>query len=115
LRSENQDFIEEREIYMDKIVVDFGNIIEEMKNKQIKLCLLHKRTGWFIIDNHDRLYHIETYYDGGYLDKFIIEKLHIEFNLVPISVMGNIEEWEKDIWNVEEVKKFIERQHLNNK
>lgn len=100
---------------MDKIVVDFGNIIEEMKNKQIKLCLLHKRTGWFIIDNQDRLYQIEIYYDGEYLDKFIIEKLHIEFNLVPISVMGNIEEWEKDIWDVEEVKKFIERQRLNNK
>lgn len=100
---------------MDKIVVDFGNIIEEMKNKQIRLCLLHNRSGWFITDNQDRLYQIETYYDGGFLDKFIIEKLHSEFNLVPISVMGNIGKWEKDIWDVEEVKKFIERQHLNNK
>ena len=56
------------------------------------------------------MYHIEKYYDGGYLDKFIIEKLHIEFDLVPISVMGNIEEWEKDIWNVKEVERFIKRQ-----
>ena len=90
---------------MDKIVVDFGNIIEEMKNKKIKLCRLYERTSWFIIDNQDRMYHIETYYDGGYLDKFIIEKLHI-----PVPVMGNIEEWEKDIWDAKDVKKFIERQ-----
>lgn len=95
---------------MDKIVVDFGNIIEEMKNKKIKLCRLYERTSWFIIDNQDRMYQIETYYDGGYLDKFIIEKLHIEFNLVPVSAMGNIEELEKDIWDAKEVKKFIERQ-----
>lgn len=110
IRQRNNGFIGEREGNMDKIVVDFGNIIEEMKNKKIKLCRLYERTSWFIIDNQDRMYQIETYYDGGYLDKFIIEKLHIEFNLVPVSVMGNIEELEKDIWDAKEVKKFIERQ-----
>ena len=97
---------------MEKIVVDFGNIIEEMKNKQIKLCLLHNRVGWFIIDNQNKLYQIETYYCGGFLDKYIIEKLHIEFNLVPKSSSDSIEEWEKDVWSVEDVEKFIERQHL---
>lgn len=95
---------------MDKIVVDFGNIIEEMKNKQIKLCRLYGSTSWFIIDNQDQMYQNETYYDGGYLDKFIIKKLHIEFDLVLISVMGNIEEWEKDIWDVKDVERFIKRQ-----
>ncbi len=100
----------EREGNMDKIVIDFGNIIEEMKNKQIKLCHIYERTGWFIIDNQDQMYQIETYYNGGYLDKFIIEKLHIEFNLIPAYVMENIEEWRKEIWDVEEVEKFIKRQ-----
>lgn len=97
---------------MGKIIIDFGNIIEEMKNKQIKLCLLHNRIGWFIIDNQDRLYQIETYYGGSFLDKYIIEKLHIEFNLVPKSLSDSIEEWGKDIWSVEDVEKFIERQRL---
>lgn len=100
---------------MQKIVIDFGNIIEEMKNKQIKLCLLHERTSWFIIDDQNRIYQNEIYYDGGFLDKFIIEKLHIEFNLVPIYVSGNIKEWEKDIWDVDEVRKFIKRQHLRDR
>lgn len=97
---------------MGKIIVDFGNIIEEMKNKKIKLCLLHNRVGWFIIDNQNRLYQIETYYCGGFLDKYIIEKPHIEFNLVSKTSSDSVEEWEKDIWNVEDVEKFIERQHL---
>lgn len=100
---------------MDKILIDFGNIIQEMKSNQVKLCLLYNRTSWFIIDKRDRLYQIETYYDGGFLDKFIIEKLHIEFNLVPTSISNSIEEWEKEIWDIDEVKKFIERQHLRNK
>lgn len=39
----NNGFIGEREGNMDKIVVDFGNIIEEMKNKKIKLCRLYER------------------------------------------------------------------------
>lgn len=97
---------------MKKIVVDFGNLIEEMKNKQIKLCLLHNHIGWFVIDKQNRLYQIETYYCGGFLDKYIIEKLHVEFNIVPKSVNDNVEEWEMDVWSVEDVEKFIERQHL---
>ncbi len=95
---------------MNKIIIDFGNIIEELKNKQVKLCLLHNRTGWFIIDKQDKLYQNEIYYDGGFLDKFIKEKLRIEFNLVPISVSTNIGEWEKHIWEIEEVDEFIKRQ-----
>lgn len=97
------------------IIIDFGNLIEEMKNMQVKLCLIHNRPEWFVIDNQNQLYQIETYYCGGYLDKYIREKLHIEFNLVPMCVCENIEEWEKDIWGIDEVKKFIDRQHLNDK
>lgn len=100
---------------MEKILIDFGNIIQEMKNKQVKLCLLYERLSWFILDKQNRLYQIETYYDGGFLDKFIIEKLHIEFNLVSISTSDRIEEWEKEIWDIDKVKKFIERQHLMSK
>ena len=98
---------------MDKIIVDFGNIVEEIKRKKIKLCLLNNRIGWFVIDDQNRLYQIETYYCGGFLDKYIIEKIKIKFNIVPISVSNDIEEWEKDIWDLEDVERFIERQHLN--
>lgn len=93
---------------MEKIVIDFGNIIEEMKNKQVELRLFHN--GWFIIDNQKQFYQIDTYYRGGYLDKYIKEKLCIKFNLVPMCVSENIEEWEKEIWDVKKVEDFIKRQ-----
>lgn len=93
---------------MEKIVIDFGNIIEEMKNKQVELCLFHNQ--WFIIDNQKQFYQIDTYYHGGYLDKYIKERLCIKFNLVPMCVNENIEEWEKEIWDVKKVEDFIKRQ-----
>lgn len=96
---------------MKKIIVDFGDLVEEMKEKQIKLCLLlRKGTGWFVIDNQNRFYQIESYYHGGYLDKYIINKTKIEFNLIPTSISDKIEDWERKIWDVEKVKAFINRQ-----
>ena len=95
---------------MDKIIVDFGNLVEEMKTKQIKLCLLHNRVGWFVIDNENRLYKIETYYCGGFLDKYIKEKIKIKFDLVPMPLSNNIENWEKEVWDAGQVENFIDSQ-----
>lgn len=95
---------------MGKIMIDFGNVVEEMKNKKVKLCLLHKRVGWFLIDSQNRFYQIESYYCGGYLDRYIKEKIKIEFNIVPISSSITIEYWEIEIWDVQKVEDFIKRQ-----
>ena len=51
---------------MDKIIIDFGNIVEEMKRKQVRLCLSHNKIGWFLLDSEDKLYQIEPYYYGGF-------------------------------------------------
>ncbi len=96
---------------LEKIIIDFGNIVEEMERKQIRLCLLHE-TDWFIIDSQNQFYQIETYYRGGYLDRYITRKIKIEFNIISTSVSDSIEDWEKEVWDVEVMKKFIERQHL---
>lgn len=95
---------------MDKIMIDFGDVVEEMKNKKVKLCLLHKRADWFLIDSQNQLYQIESYYCGGYLDRYIKEKIKIEFNIVPISSSNTIEDWEIEMWDVEKVEDFIKRQ-----
>lgn len=94
---------------MKNIIVDFENLIEEMKEKQINLLLLNGRNDWFIIDNKNQIYKIETYYCGGYLDKYIINKTKIDFDLLPISVSKNIEDQEMEIWGIEKVKDFIKK------
>ena len=50
-----------------------------------------------------------NYRVGSYLDKLIKDGVVVEFNLVDSK---NIEDWEKEIWSVKEVKEFIERQCL---
>lgn len=96
---------------MKNITIDFGNIIEEMKAKQIKLCWIHNVIGLFVIDSQNRLYQIETYHCGGFLDKYITEKRLITFTLVPESVSKDIS-GTKEIWDVTDVHKFMIRQKL---
>lgn len=89
----------------DKITINFGNIVEEMKNRQLKLCLLNNNRSWCVMDNNNCLYHIEQYYYGSYLDNLINKNITVEFNLTD----ANIEEWEMEVWDVEKVEDFIER------
>lgn len=90
---------------MNKIILNFGNIISEMENKNIELCLVKDRN-WFLKDSENRLYEIESEKYGSYLDKLIRDKEIVNFNLVDGRY---IEDWEKELWNVEKVKDFIQR------
>jgi hypothetical protein len=91
-----------------QITVDFGNIIQELENKKIKLCLI-KNKSWFIIDEQENLYWIETYWHGSYLDRLIKEGITVKFNLINAKY---INEWEKEIWDISEIEEFIKRQSL---
>lgn len=95
----------------NKIVLNFKNIISELENKELKLCFLKFR-GIFIEDNQRNLYQMETYWIGSYLDKLIKDGVIVDFNLVDATRSKNIEDWEKEIWGVLEVKDFIKRQCL---
>lgn len=94
---------------MNKVIIDFGNIVEEMKRKQINLCLLRNKT-WIIIDSQNRFYQMESYYNGGFLDKYIINKIKIEFNLIHKSVNDSVKMYEMEIWDDKKVEDFIKRQ-----
>lgn len=94
---------------MDKFVINFGNVVEEMKSKEIKLCLFHNNH-WGIIDKNNRLYTIEQYYNSTCLDKFIENQIRAEFILVGNLESINIESWRMEIWDTDEVEAFIERQ-----
>lgn len=92
---------------MENIIeVNFKNILSEMDSKQFKLCFLKGR-GLFIEDNQRNLYAMETYRVGSYLDNLISRGITVEFHQVENS--ENIGEWEKEVWNTQEVENFIER------
>lgn len=92
----------------NEIVIEFKNIISELESKKLKLCFLKDR-GIFVEDNQKNLYKMETYWHGSYLDKLIKDGTIVKFSLVDST---NIEDWEKEIWGVPEVKAFIKRQSL---
>lgn len=88
---------------MNTIVLNFGKILEEMEIKNIELCLIKNR-GWFVKDSTNNLYGIELEKSGSYLDKLIRDKEVVKFNIVDGS---NIEDWEKEFWDVSKTKDFI--------
>ena len=92
----------------NEIVIEFKNIISELESKKLKLCFLKDR-GIFVEDNQKNLYMMETYWHGSYLDRLIKDGTIVNFNLVDAT---NINDWEKEIWGVPEVKAFIKRQSL---
>lgn len=95
---------------MKNIIINFGNIVEELETRGLKLCFRKNKVGTFIIDNKNNMYNIETYRAGSYLDQLIKDEITVEFNYIDASLSKNIGDWEKEIWNVLEVKDFIKRQ-----
>jgi len=94
------------------ITVNFNNIISELETKGLKLCFRKNKVGTFIIDSQNNMYQMELYRQGSYLDKLIKEGVTVEFDYVEASLSKNIGEWEKEIWDVSEVKNFMKRQKL---
>ncbi len=90
----------------NELIVNFGKIIEEMKNKKIKLCFIKDRCCLFIEDSKRNLYQIELCRVGSYLDKLIRDGITVQFDYIG-ELQKNIAEWEKEIWNIPDVKRFI--------
>jgi hypothetical protein len=89
----------------NEIILNFRNVLQELENKNIKLCFI-KNKGIFVEDNQKNLYKMETYWHGSYLDRLIKDGTIVNFNLVDTA---NIEDWEKEIWGVSEVKAFMKK------
>ena len=91
----------------DKIVLDFGNIVSELETKNLKLLKVKDNNGLFVVDREGNLYGIESYYNGGYLDRFIGEKFVISFERME-QPTRNFEDWRKEFMDALWVKSFIE-------
>jgi hypothetical protein len=93
----------------NEIILNFKNIIQELENKNIKLCFL-KNKGMFVENTQKNLYKMETYWHGSYLNRLIKDDTIVKFSFVDAT---SIEDWEKEIWDVTEVKDFIKSQKIN--
>lgn len=95
---------------MNKIVVNFGDLTNELKSKGLRIFIRKTyNTSMFIQDNKDNVYQIENYWVGSYLDKLIKNKTVVEFYQVDYNI---VKEWEKDIYNSKDIESFIKRQKL---
>jgi len=98
---------------MKKIIIDFGDLVSELKNKELVLCNRKTSVGLFLLDTQSNLYIIEDYYLGSYLDKLIRNRKVVEFKQLETSLRENIEDWELENWNSDWIEGFIRRQHLD--
>lgn len=82
---------------MNKITINFGDLVNELKNKGLRIFIRKTyNTSMFIQDNQDNVYQIEDYFMGSYLDKMIKNKVCVEFIQVDKNI---IKDYEKDFLN----------------
>lgn len=91
----------------NKVVLNFGNIVHELEDKNLKLCFIKDRS-IFVTDAKGNMYQIESYWYGSYLDKLIKNGSVVEFNIVSVDMKY----WQIEIWGADDVNAFIERQSL---
>lgn len=83
------------------MVVDFGNILEEMKKKNFEICAIGNT---ICLLKENKVYQIENYYHGSYLDKFIKNSSIINFT----EVKNTKDIYIKWYMGIDEMKNFIE-------
>lgn len=97
---------------MNDIIINFGDVVVELKNKELVLCNRKTSVGLFLLDKQNNLYMIENYYLGSFLDELIRNKTVVEFKLVDASLRDNIGDWELEIQDGEWIENFIKRQSI---
>jgi hypothetical protein len=93
------------------IVLNFKNILSELKSQNLKLCFLKNR-GLFIEDNQGNLYQMEAYRYGSYLDNLIKNGIVVKFYQVENYLSNKIGDWEKEVWDISAVEGFMIRQSI---
>lgn len=95
-------------INQELVSIDFGDILSELETKNLKLCFVEGVHNWGLSleDNQKNLYLIETYYSHSWLDRLIINGAVVKFEC--FRPIPPVEEWEKQVWDVSRVKRYIE-------
>lgn len=100
------------------IVIDFKNIISELKNKDVHLCSVNSKIhnwGLCIEDNEKNLYQMERYYFHSYPSRLIENGDVVKFERVDASISKDVGEWERNVWEISDVENFLKRERLEQK
>lgn len=80
------------------ITLDFGNLENELKNKNLKLCFIKTNmNNIYVEDAKGILYQIELYRIGSYLDRLKEDKTKVIFEQIDKS---NIKEYQQSYYNM---------------
>ena len=98
---------------MKELFLNFGDIISELKNKGLKFVFIEGINGLFLVDIKGNFYIINNYYFGSYLDNLIKKGIKVPFNIIDNKEkIYNIKQYKKEVWEIIEVRNFMQRQNL---
>ena len=75
------------------MVLDFKNIVSDLKNKKVRLFI---RKGFIFAEDINNLYQMDNYLQGTCIDKLISNSMKVKFNIVDTTLSKNIKSWEKE-------------------
>lgn len=89
---------------MKEIIINFGEILQELNNKNLKMFFRKGKPGIFIQDCYGNEYQIEINYSGSYLDKLIENNITAKFEKINSKI---VKEYEKEVWSIKDIQDFI--------
>lgn len=101
---------------MKKISIDFGNIVKELQDKNLKMFVRKSCGGVIYIENNNGEFYganlvcVDGSYRHFYLDDVLEKKITVEFNKVEDS--SGLWEWDREYYDfnfLEEHIKFLEK------
>ncbi|NGU31083.1 hypothetical protein G6Z34_13410 [Clostridium perfringens] len=103
---------------MTKININFGNLIQELKDKNLKMFVRKTKGGVIYIENNigeiygAGLVCINGVYHCLYLDELLEKKLTVEFEKVEDT--SGLWKWDREYWDVDYLNNFIKTQERIN-
>lgn len=103
---------------MEKININFGNLIQELKDKNLKIFVRKTKGGVIYIENNigeiygAGLVCIDGVYHCLYLDELLEKKLTVEFEKVEDT--SGLWKWDREYWDVDYLNNFIKTQERIN-
>lgn len=103
---------------MEKININFGNIINELKDRNLKMFVRKTGGGVIYVENNNgeiygaSLVCIDGIYHCVYLDKLLEKKLTVEFE--QIKDISGLWEWDRKYWDIDYLEDIIKHQEKIN-
>lgn len=93
-----------------ELIINFGNLVNEMMTKNFVFCFI-ANTHNICIEHEGYIYAMETRVDlKSYLDFLISNNKEVRFG-TPIE-SKNIPDYQKEIWDSNDISAFIARQKI---